>query len=123
MALMVSSIFSTCPCFTPLEFARPKPSISSLPYSFLRPAMAAIFVVPMSSPTIMGCSWFMVWFNLLFVLMFTVCVCTLGFLRQIVTPEILFCQNIFFQWFHVPWSCRIGCHVTRHLNHLHHILM
>ena len=30
--------------------------ISSLPNSFLRPAMTAILVVPMSRPTIMGCS-------------------------------------------------------------------
>src|SRR5882757_3949527 len=58
MALMVSSIFSTWPCFTPLLLARPKPSISSLPYSFLRPAIQAILVVPMSSPTIIGCSLF-----------------------------------------------------------------
>src|SRR5882724_6386245 len=58
MALMVSSIFSTWPCFTPLLLARPKPSISSFPYSFLRPAIQAILVVPISSPTIIGCSLF-----------------------------------------------------------------
>src|SRR5580693_1083834 len=67
MALIVSSILSTWPCLTPLELARPKPRISSLPYSFLRPAMAAIFVVPISSPTIMGCSWFIVEFSLFIV--------------------------------------------------------
>src|SRR5689334_6282927 len=55
MALIVSSILSTCPCLTPLELALPKPMISSLPNSFFRPAIAAIFVVPISSPTIMGC--------------------------------------------------------------------
>src|SRR5882757_2307481 len=60
MALIVSSILSTWPCFTPLELALPKPSISSLPNSFLRPAITAILVVPMSSPTIMGCSLFIV---------------------------------------------------------------
>src|ERR1035437_3758058 len=53
-------MFSTIPCCTPLLLARPKPRISSLPNSFLRPAMAAIFVVPMSRPTIMGCSLFIV---------------------------------------------------------------
>src|ERR1043165_7311173 len=52
---MVSSILSTCPCLTPFELALPKPMISSLPNSFFRPAIAAIFVVPISSPTIRGC--------------------------------------------------------------------
>src|SRR5215211_7860553 len=52
-------MLSTCPCLTPLEFDLPKPKISSLPHSFLRPAITAILVVPMSSPTIIGCSLFM----------------------------------------------------------------
>src|ERR1041385_2457945 len=60
MALIVSSMFSTCPCFTPLLLARPNPRISSLPNSFFLPAMTAILVVPMSRPTIMGCSLFIV---------------------------------------------------------------
>src|SRR6185436_8957887 len=60
MAFIVSSMFSTWPCFTPLLLARPKPRISSFPNSFLRPAITAILVVPMSRPTIMGCSLFMI---------------------------------------------------------------
>src|SRR5688572_29878102 len=55
MALIVSSILSTSPCLTPSELARPEPRISTLPNSFLRPAIAAIFVVPISSPTTLGC--------------------------------------------------------------------
>src|SRR4029077_8072870 len=108
MALMVSSMFRTCPCLTPLEFARPKPRISSLPYSFLRPAMAAILVVPISSPTIMGCSWFMVWFNLLLFLMFIVCFCLdVGFCGEVITPEVLFGHGISFKWFYIPEFCGV----------------
>jgi hypothetical protein len=39
-----------------------------LPYSFLRPAMAAILVVPISKPTIMGCSLLIIVSFVLFVL-------------------------------------------------------
>src|SRR5664279_59064 len=122
MALMVSSIFSTWPCLTPLEFARPKPSISSLPYSFLRPAMAAILVVPMSSPTIMGCSWFMVCFNLLLFLMFIASFNLLvGFSRKIITPEVLLGQGISLQWFYFPDFCGILIHFLGLPDHIHNI--
>src|SRR3954454_15479984 len=53
---MVCSMLRTCPCCTPVLLARPTPRISSFPYSFFRPAMAAILVVPMSRPTIIGAS-------------------------------------------------------------------
>src|SRR3954453_18972852 len=56
MALIVCSMLRTCPCCTPVLFARPNPRISNLPYSFFRPAIAAILVVPMSRPTIIGAS-------------------------------------------------------------------
>src|ERR1051326_5394571 len=71
MALIVSSMFSTCPCFTPLLLARPNPRISSLPNSFFLPAMTAILVVPMSRPTIMGCSLFIVCVLVVCLLLFT----------------------------------------------------
>src|SRR6185312_13456151 len=77
MALMVWSMFNTMPCCTPLLLARPKPRISSLPNSFFLPAMAAILVVPMSRPTIMGCSLFMC---LLFYLFVKDCGCTMLFI-------------------------------------------
>src|SRR5690242_516707 len=58
-------MFNTIPCCTPLLLARPNPRISNLPNSFFLPAMAAILVVPISSPTIMGCSLFMLFVFLL----------------------------------------------------------
>src|SRR4029078_10138298 len=56
-------MFNTCPCCTPLLLARPNPRISSLPNSFFLPAIAAILVVPISRPTMIGdselsCSFF-----------------------------------------------------------------
>src|SRR5580698_2670782 len=122
MALIVSSILSTWPCFTPLELARPKPRISNLPYSFLRPAMAAIFVVPMSSPTIMGCSWFMVWFNLLLFLKFIACIVFIFvFDRKVITTEVLFRNGVFFQWFYFPDFGCICFHFLCHADHFQYI--
>src|SRR5450432_4942813 len=124
MALMVSSIFSTWPCFTPFELARPKPRISNLPYSFLRPAMAAILVVPISSPTIMGCSWFMVWFDLLLFLMFIAgFYLIIGFCRKIITPEVLFSKCIFLQWFYFTDFCCVCIHLLCLPDHIHYIFM
>ena len=51
MALTVFSILVTTPRITPTLSTLPTPKISSLPYSFLRPATAQTFVVPMSSAT------------------------------------------------------------------------
>ena len=51
IALTVFSIFVTTPRITPTLSTLPTPKISSLPCSFLRPAMAHTLVVPMSSAT------------------------------------------------------------------------
>ena len=60
--LMLSTVFwmlLTTPRFTPSLLALPIPRISILPWSFLRPTMQAILVVPMSSPATMSfcCCW------------------------------------------------------------------
>src|SRR5690606_35000797 len=56
MLATVLSMFATTPLDTPADSALPVPRISTFPNSFLRPTIAAILEVPMSSPTMISFS-------------------------------------------------------------------
>ena len=51
MDCIVCVILLTTPLLTPKLLALPIPKTSSFPYSFLRPIIATILVVPISKPT------------------------------------------------------------------------